>query len=336
MPEGFVPKSNTAQNLWTTRALIEGLWKDGVPKFSTLWLGDPDYSQHLTRPGSPTALAAIRDSDTHLGLAIAELRKRGVLVKTNIFLVSDHGFSTIERAVSYGKSLIAFGKGEAKKKFNAISRFKQTPRPGDVLFTTGGSNLIYVVDHDPEIIAEIVEWLQGGDFAGPIFTRDGLPGTFKFAEVWMETAHAPDIVWSSGWSDRPNSFGVAGGLTSDGTKSGAGSHGSTSRFCIHNTLIAAGPDIRVAFNNELPSGNVDVAPTILHLLGVRPEKPLDGRILAEALAGAPANLPTPTTRRIEAKRALPNGKQWSQWLQFTTLGDKEYLDEGNSSTAEAK
>jgi hypothetical protein len=82
MPEGFVPKSNTAQNLWTTRALIEGLWKDGVPKFSTLWLGDPDASQHLTRPGSPTALAAIRDSDTHLGLAIEELRKRGVLVKT--------------------------------------------------------------------------------------------------------------------------------------------------------------------------------------------------------------------------------------------------------------
>jgi hypothetical protein len=53
-------------------------------------------------------------------------------------------------------------------------------------------------------------------------------------------------------------------------------------------------------------------------------------------SGRPPVLPTPTTRRIEAKRDLPNGKQWSQWLQFTTLGDKEYLDEGNSSAAEAK
>jgi arylsulfatase A-like enzyme len=64
-----------------------------------------------------------------------------------------------------------------------------------------------------------------------------------------------------------------------------GSHGSTSRFCIHNTLLAAGPDIRVGFRDELPSGNVDVAPTILHLLGVQPEKPFDGRILTEALLG---------------------------------------------------
>jgi arylsulfatase A-like enzyme len=336
MPDGFVPKSNTAQNRWTTRALIEELWKEGVPKYSTLWLGDPDYSQHFTRPGSPTALSAIRDSDTHLGLAIAELRKRGVLEKTNIFLVSDHGFSTIERAVPYGKSLTAFGRGAAKKKFNAITRFKQTPRPGDVLFTTGGSNLLYVVDHDPEIIAEIVEWLQSGDFAGPIFTRDGLPGTFKFADAWIDTAHSPDILWSSSWSERPNNFGVPGGLTSDGTKPGAGSHGSTSRFCIHNTLLAAGPDIRPGFRDELPSGNVDVAPTILHLLGIKPEKPFDGRILAEALAGTNGTPPTPTTRRIEVKRDLPNGGQWSQWLQITTLGDKEYLDEGNSSAGDTK
>ena len=47
---------NVAQDQWTTRALTRGLWKDKVPKFSVLWLSDPDYSQHESGPGSATAL----------------------------------------------------------------------------------------------------------------------------------------------------------------------------------------------------------------------------------------------------------------------------------------
>ena len=66
-------RPNTAQNLWTTKALVNVLWKDEIPAYSVLWLGDPDFSQHFTAPGSPTALAAIHDSDTHLGIALAEL-----------------------------------------------------------------------------------------------------------------------------------------------------------------------------------------------------------------------------------------------------------------------
>ncbi|MES2571145.1 MAG: alkaline phosphatase family protein, partial [Verrucomicrobiota bacterium] len=61
-------KPNTAQNAWTTRALTEVFWKEGVPKFSLLWLNDPDFAQHMTAPGSPAALAGASDSDRNLGL----------------------------------------------------------------------------------------------------------------------------------------------------------------------------------------------------------------------------------------------------------------------------
>src|SRR5207248_11022788 len=101
-PEHPLPgtlEPNTAQNAWTTRALVEQLWKDGVPTFSTLWLGDPDFSQHLTQPGSPTALAAIRDSDTNLATVLAALDAKGVRNQTDLFIVSDHAFSTINRTV---------------------------------------------------------------------------------------------------------------------------------------------------------------------------------------------------------------------------------------------
>lgn len=334
MPEGFVPTSNEPQNLWTTRALIEHLWKDAVPNFSTLWLGDPDQSQHLTQPGTPTSLQAIRDSDTHLGMAIAELQKRGLLEKTNIFLVSDHGFSTIESDSGFGKKLIAYGRTDAKKKFNAVTKFKQTPRPREVLyFSAGGSALVYVIDRDPEIVADIVDWLQRNELAGPIFTRGGLPGTFKFSDAWIDTANPPDIMFSAMWSDRPNAHGIKGTLTMGTTRVTAGMHGSLSSYDIHNTLLGAGPDLRPGLRNEFPSGNVDVAPTILHLLGVKPEQPLDGRILAEALIGTASPPLKPETTRKEITRDLGDGKTWKQWLQFTTLGDHVYLDEGNSSAS---
>ena len=326
---------NTAQNLWTTRAMLEHEWKDGVPKFSVLWLGDPDFTQHLTSPGHAAALDAIHDSDTHLGMVLGELTRRGVREKMDVFLVSDHGFSTVERAVDFTAKLRAQGV-KAKAPFRAVAQFKQTPQPGEVLsISVGASTLIYVVNHDAAIVAGIVEWLQENDFVGVIFTRRGLPGTFKLSDAWMDSPTPPDIVFSFTSSDHKNKAGIPGSLASEGRPAGSGTHASLSRFDIHNTLIAAGPDIRAGFRDELPSGNVDVAPTIYHCLGIAPPLPLDGRVLTEALLGAKDEMQKPVTKRIEATRDLPGGRQWKQWLEFTTLGNKTYLDEGYSNAAES-
>ncbi len=333
MPAGWVPSSNTAQNLWTTRTLIEGLWSKGVPKYSVLWLGDPDYSQHFTQPGAPTALAAIRDCDTHLGMVLAALEKRGVRDKTDVLLVSDHGFSTVERAVDFTEMLRKYGT-TAKVPFRAETQFKHTPKPGDVMIIgVGGSTAIYAHEHDAAITGEIVDWLQASDFCGVIYTRDGLPGTFPFSAVAIDSPTPPDIIFSYVWSERANKSGAPGSLTSEGKTTGKGTHASMSRFDIHNTLLAAGPDIRPGLRSEIPSGNVDVAPTIYHLLGIAPPLTLDGRVLTEALAGWAGTSPTAETSRKEITRDLPGGKTWKQWIQTTKFGDKTYLDEGNSSAA---
>jgi len=51
---------------------------------------------------------------------------------------------------------------------------------------------------------------------------------------------------------------------------------------VHNTLIACGPRIKPGFSDSLPSGNVDLAPTIAELLGLSFNAP-DGRVLREAI-----------------------------------------------------
>ena len=60
---------------------------------------------------------------------------------------------------------------------------------------------------------------------------------------------------------------------------------------MHNTLIAAGPDFRQGIVDDTPSGNVDVAPTILKILGAKPPPTIDGRVLSEALNQSDAKLP---------------------------------------------
>ncbi|HEX7577945.1 MAG TPA: nucleotide pyrophosphatase/phosphodiesterase family protein, partial [Verrucomicrobiae bacterium] len=90
---------NEARDEWTTRALLGPLWSNGVPAYSLLWLSEPDYSQHPAAPGSPKALAALESNDHKLAAVLAELERRKLRDQTDVFVVSDHGFSTVERGV---------------------------------------------------------------------------------------------------------------------------------------------------------------------------------------------------------------------------------------------
>jgi arylsulfatase A-like enzyme len=62
-----------------------------------------------------------------------------------------------------------------------------------------------------------------------------------------------------------------------------GSHGGGSSAEMHNTLIASGPSFKSDYSSNLPSGNVDIAPTTLHLLNIPVPDHFDGRVLTEAL-----------------------------------------------------
>src|SRR5262249_38875539 len=100
---------------------------------------------------------------------------------------------------------------------------------------------------------------------------------------------------------------------------------------LHNTCVAAGPDIRTGYRNTYPSGNIDVAPTILYLLGLKQTEGSgsDGRVLTEALAEAPLPNANPEKREISASVGLGGGLTWKQVLQATEFGGETYVDQGN-------
>jgi arylsulfatase A-like enzyme len=307
---------------WTTRALVRGLWKNAVPKFSVLWLSEPDAAQHASGVGSDAALAGIQNSDDQLAVVLKALEEKEALDSTDVVVVSDHGFSTIGRGPDIIEAL-------KRSKFTAARQF-QNPESGDILVDNlGGTIFFYVFEHNEQVIRRLVNYLQGTDFAGVIFSTPALPGTFSLADVHLAASHgAPDVVMSMRWNAEKNEFGAPGMLTSMDGRLGTGTHGSLSAFDLHNTLIGAGPDFKKGFVSTLPSGNIDVAPTLLWLLGVSARAPMDGRVLSEALADSQLDPAMPVEKKLEAESDL-GLLAWHQYLKVTHVGNAVYYEEGN-------
>src|SRR3989440_7701382 len=321
------PRATTAQrNDFATRALTEFLWRDGVSDFSLLWLSEPDLSEHNHAPGSPEALAAIKAVDRDLAMGLSALDKKRVRDSTDVFVVSDHGFSTIPRSIDVVALLNEAG-------FHVAKEFSEAPKPGDILVCgNGGTISFYVREHDRAIIQRVVDWLQHSDFAGVIFTCDKLDGTFSLNAARIDTSNAPDIMMSFDWSGPKGQFGVEGVIDADwNRKAGEGTHATLSPFDIHNTLIAAGPDFQVGFEDKLPTSNVDIAPEIIQILDLPIPQEFAGRGLMEARRNLSEKPSTEVRSRIlEASRDFSDGR-WQQTLQVSHYLTGEYIEEGNGS-----
>jgi predicted AlkP superfamily pyrophosphatase or phosphodiesterase len=312
---------NVVQDAWTTRALTDVLWKDGVPEFTVLWLSDPDRSQHSKSPGTEVALAGIKSSDENLGRVIHALEEKKVLDQTDILLASDHGFSTIERAVDVPGFLRARG-FEIAGEDDVVLRRGQVKVAGN-----GGTNLYYVGERDATTIGRLVETLQQTDFASVIFSRQPLEGTFPLSDARIDTASGPDVVMAFRWTSNRNADGVAGMIAANGSSGkDKGTHGTLSPFDLHNTFIAAGPDFRRGIESDLPTANTDVAATLFHLLGIEPPAPLDGRVVSEAMGNGDASLAAQSST-VDVTRGFAAGK-WRQYLRLSRVGDSVYIDEG--------
>src|SRR5437660_5353264 len=294
---GAFPAGQLQQDAWTMKALTDLLWKDRVPTLSILWLGEPDLTQHESAPGAPAAVAAIKSADENLAAVLSELDQRRVRETTDLFVVSDHGFSTIGRSIDLRKILNDAG-------FTAKTEFSDEPKPGDIMLVgNGGSVLFYVIGHDVTVTRHLVDFLQQEDFIGVIFTKEPMQGTFGLKQAKIDSQNAPEVVMAFRWNDSKNQFGIPGMIDADWQRgAGKGTHATLSRFDVHNTLIAVGPDFRGGQVDDLPSGNVDLAPTILRILGLTSPRSAsggDGRILSEAMVKAD---PRSEERRV--------GKEW--------------------------
>jgi arylsulfatase A-like enzyme len=317
-------KTSEDHNASATRVLTDILWRDDLPAYSLLWLSEPDLTQHEYSPGAELSMAAIRGSDRNLATVLDALSKKNARETTDVLVVSDHGFSTIERGIDFPGELRAAG-------FDAVAAFEQAPKAGQVMVVgNAGTIFFYIVEHDRAVASRLIDWLQHSGFAGVIFAREKFEGVFPLESVHANTADAPDVVVALRWNRKPNRFGIPGQILTDASRgAGQGSHATLGEFDVHNTLVAAGPGFRRAMTSDLPSGNIDLAPTVLHLLGLESSHQFDGRVLSEAMTGD-STPPQAATETLEAARKFSSG-QWRQHLRISRVGQTTYIDEGNGA-----
>jgi arylsulfatase A-like enzyme len=193
--------------------------------------------------------------------------------------VSDHGYSTVAHRVPIEDIVreAGFPPGHAAG--------------GVTVAANGGASLFYVRDSDPGVLEQLTEWLVAQPWTGALVAgrAEGpalglLPGHL----VGLAGPRAPDIILSFRWDSASTANGFAGSADSAEGAPGLGTHGSGSPQELPCTLIAAGPSFRQGVVSELPSGNVDILPTVLHLLEVPTDAALDGRPLLEGLRAAGA------------------------------------------------
>lgn len=308
-------KPNNARHAWITDALmLYGLKLDG-PLVSAIWFSDPDGTAHADGIGSPTAVASIKSVDEQFGRILKDLEQKDLLKNFNIIISTDHGFVTHVGKQGLVEFLIEKG-------------FKKGKESEDVVVAGGA---IYVQNQNKEIIQQIVTALQAEEWIGAIFTKAAkkgnmqgqIAGTLSFESIhWNHAERTADILVDVNWSDEKNTAGYAGTSYSKGV---AG-HGSLSPYEVHIALLAAGPSFKPSFESELPTSNVDIVPTVLHIHQLKAPTTISGRVLQELLIEQKKMKKLTLKKEVLTTSANYNGGNYNLILDRTILGKYQYIN----------
>lgn len=230
----------------------------------TLWICEPDHSQHLMELGSGEHRALVRAADANVAeviAAVTRMRDRGEEVL--LVVCSDHGHETTDQVIPVEALMIEAG-------------LKEDADSSDVVFASSGMGaLIYLSDDAQSRRDDIVDWLERRPWCGPVFAGAAL------ADVGQREDRNLSIAFAMAERDEPNRFGipgishVAGCRFSSIDAPGRGQHGGLGRYETNPVLViddGSGEARRI----ETQTSAVDVAPTILDFLGVA-HHGVDGR-----------------------------------------------------------
>ena len=315
-------RPNTPRMAHAVRILTEYILLERDPSVALIWSSEPDKSQHDSGVGSELSDKAVFEADAQFGKILHWLDDNEKTHETNVMVVSDHGYSTINETVNV----------------EALAREAGFPAGGEpggvVVANNGGAVLFYSSPWNKETAVNLVEWLMARPWCGNLTVSERvgcIRGTLPAALVGNEGQRAPDVAMSFRWSPDTNPSGYAGSIFSTGGVPGQGQHGSMGHSELHNILFARGPDFKDSVVVDVPSGNIDLSPTVLELLGLPQAEGTEGRVLSEALSGGPYPAEVEWFSDLHSTDCPVGNKVYRQQIKLSRVGDTVYVDEGSSS-----
>ena len=293
------------------RILTEHILPEREPEVALIWSSEPDKAQHAYGVGSEMSDRAIREADAGFGQIMDWLGANG-LSETDVMVVSDHGYSTIRGAVDVESHVRDAGFGG-----------------DDVLVAPNGGSVLFYTS-DSATAGRLAAHLMSQAWCGALLASEAagdIEGTLPLALVGGDGPRAPELSMSFAWDSEKNDAGYDGFAYSSGGAPGLGQHGSMSKHEMNNTLLARGPSFKTRKRIASPTGNVDVAPTVLRLLGLPIPDDMEGRTIVEALVDSPDTVETTTDAHTTGRDVLKG--VYRQELTLSQVGSTVYLDSGS-------
>ena len=139
----------------------------GRPALVVFWQHNPDLTQHVAGLGTLPAMEALSLCDNNLMRLRAAIDALGIADRTDVIVVSDHGFATIKFRIVLSEMLVSAG-------------IKKSHDSSDVVVVpNGGADLVYLSPAEfptPEsrraVLQKIVNFAEAQEWCGPIFSRE--------------------------------------------------------------------------------------------------------------------------------------------------------------------
>ncbi len=242
-------------------------------------------------------LTLMRAFDRDLGMLQTAYRKAGVLDRTLFVLMADHGMMPLRSKVSQSEITSAVSKAGTTLVSQAYTSGTFLWVKDASLASQAAKNIANL--HNPYIQAVYVraKSAQGHSYTRVSSSRLLRAGGTETANQYLLNSfngpNAPDVVLA---------FAEGVGCEPGGQANWKADHGGTSWQAQHIPLILSGPGVRSGKSSSYPARLIDVAPTVLQLLGGSSAR-MQGLPLADAMTAPPASVTQ--RQQAAAKQLMP-------------------------------
>jgi phosphonoacetate hydrolase len=279
---------------YAEQVLTEHVLGELEPDVALIWFNEPDTSFHYRFLGSPETLSVLKHVDAAFGRILDWIAARPDAERFAVIAASDHGQISSRDALDLAGLL--HGQGHAGRR-----AAERTLAGASIAMTGGNMGEIRILEGGTARRDAIAAWLQEQDFLGMLFSKarnevEGeVEGSLALSLVDLDHARQPDLVYvlrSDETSDVHGNPGLC--LISKGdVPVGGGMHGGLNRHELNTVLMVQAPGFELGVSDAQACGIIDIAPTILALLGLPSAPGMTGRDLA------PTMEPTARVRSFE-------------------------------------
>jgi len=276
---------------------------------TVLWMPEPDSSYHHYGLHTDETAQAMNAADECFAQILTAIEAGAYSDKTAVVAMSDHGQIATSALIDLAGDLRADG-------------FRVGETPGDdidILMTGGNVGELRPMTLDNGLITDLGHWLMAKDYIGMVFADpDIVSGAISPQTVHQTHDRSADL-WFVMRSDSSNGpGGLPGiGVYTGGVALGGGMHGGLNPYEMNSLLGFSTPDGRKSEVDNTPTSLIDIAPTILNLLGLEIDN--GGRIL-----------PLYEAEQEQAVEEILTGKHkgFCQQLKRSSIAGRCYLIEG--------